>query len=49
MEADVEGVIGAGRHERSGDRHDYRNGTVNVVLDTRLGPLNLRIPKAAPG
>jgi len=26
MEADVEGVIGAGRHERSADRLNYRNG-----------------------
>uniref|UniRef100_UPI000A4B2D89 transposase n=1 Tax=Aestuariivita boseongensis TaxID=1470562 RepID=UPI000A4B2D89 len=26
MEADVEGVIGAGRHERSTDRATWRNG-----------------------
>ena len=26
METDVEGVIGAGRHERSGERTTYRNG-----------------------
>ena len=26
MEADVEGLIGAGRHERSGERLNYRNG-----------------------
>ena len=26
MEADVEGLIGAGRHERTGDRLHYRNG-----------------------
>jgi putative transposase len=26
MEADVEGLIGAGRHERSPDRQTYRNG-----------------------
>ena len=25
MEADVEGLIGAGRHERTGDRLNYRN------------------------
>ena len=25
MEADVEGLIGAGRHERSADRLNYRN------------------------
>jgi transposase-like protein len=26
MEADVEGLIGAGRHERTGDRLNYRHG-----------------------
>ena len=26
MEADVEGLIGAGRQERTGDRLNYRNG-----------------------
>ena len=26
METDVDGLIGAGRHERSGDRTTYRNG-----------------------
>lgn len=26
MEADVEGLIGAGRHERSGKRTTWRNG-----------------------
>ena len=26
MEADVEGLIGAGRHERSGERTTWRNG-----------------------
>lgn len=26
MEADAEGLIGAGRHERSGERTTYRNG-----------------------
>jgi len=45
MEADVEGLIGAGRHERTGDRLNYRNGYRDRSLDTRLGPLSLRIPK----
>lgn len=26
METDVEGIIGAGRHERSGERTTWRNG-----------------------
>jgi transposase-like protein len=49
MEADVEGVIGAGRWERSGDRQTWRNGYRDRTLETRLGPLNLRIPKLRTG
>jgi putative transposase len=49
MEADVEGVIGAGRHERSADRLNYRNGFRERTLDTRLGSLALRIPKLRQG
>jgi hypothetical protein len=49
MEADVEGVIGAGRHERTGDRTTYRNGYRDRSLDTRLGSLQLRIPKLRQG
>ena len=49
METDVEGLIGAGRHERSGDRTTYRNGYRDRTLDTRLGALQLRIPKLRHG
>jgi putative transposase len=49
MEVDVEGVIGAGRHERSGERTTYRNGYRDRSLDTRLGSLQLRIPKLRQG
>ena len=49
MEADVEGVIGAGRHERSGDRTTWRSGHRDRTLETRLGPLNLRVPKLRTG
>jgi hypothetical protein len=49
MEADVEGLIGAGRHERSADRLNYRNGYREHSLDTRLGSLQLRIPKLRQG
>jgi transposase-like protein len=49
MQADVEGLIGAGRHERSGERLNYRNGFRDRTLDTRLGALNLRIPKLRQG
>ena len=43
MEADVEGMIGAGRHERTPDRQTYRNGFRDRALDTRLGTLQLRV------
>src|SRR5882672_11887504 len=49
MEADVEGLIGAGRHERTGDRLNYRNGYRDRSFDTRLGSLQLRIPKLRQG
>ena len=49
MEADVEGLIGAGRHERASDRLNWRNGYRDRTLDTRLGSLNLKIPKLRAG
>src|SRR3712207_3369863 len=49
MEADVEGVIGAARHERTAERQTYRNGYRDRALDTRLGTLQLRIPKLRAG
>jgi putative transposase len=49
MESDVEGLIGAGRHERSPERLNYRNGYRDRTLDTRLGQLQLRIPKLRQG
>jgi transposase-like protein len=49
MEADVEGLIGAGRHERSAERLNWRNGYRERTLDTRLGSLALRIPKLRQG
>ena len=41
MEADAEGLIGAGRHERSPERLNWRNGYRERTLDTRLGSLQL--------
>lgn len=49
MENDVEGMIGAGRHERTVERATYRNGYRDRSLDTRLGALQLRIPKLRQG
>jgi transposase-like protein len=42
-------LVGAGRHERSGDRTTWRNGYRDRSLDTRLGTLNLKIPKLRTG
>src|SRR4051794_22970811 len=49
MESDVEGLIGAGRYERSAERLNYRNGFGDRALDTRLGTLQLRVPKLRQG
>src|SRR5829696_6358230 len=49
MEADVEGLVGAGRHERSPERLNYRNGYRERAFDTRLGTLQLRIPRLRQG
>src|SRR5512142_230383 len=49
MDTDVEALIGAGRHERSDGRLTYRNGYRDRTLETRLGALNLRIPKLRQG
>jgi transposase-like protein len=49
MEADVDGVIGAGRYERSAERATWRNGYRGRTLGTRLGTLQLRIPKLRQG
>jgi putative transposase len=46
MDADVEGMIG---YEHSGERTVWRNGHRDRVLDTRLGLLQLRIPKLRQG
>jgi transposase-like protein len=49
MDFDVENLIGAGRHERSADRLAYRNGYRERSLETRLGTLDLKIPKLRSG
>ena len=49
MEADVEGLIGAGKHERADQRTTWRNGYPERALDTRLGTLNLKVPKLRQG
>ena len=49
MEFEVDSLIGAGRHERSDERTTYRNGYRERQLETRLGTLDLKIPKLRQG
>jgi hypothetical protein len=44
MEPDVEGLIGAGRYGRSGERTTWRNRSRHRTYYTRLGALQLGIP-----
>src|SRR3954453_14528434 len=49
MEAEVSAQIGAGRYERSGERSTQRNGYRPRTWDTRVGSLELQIPKLRQG
>ena len=49
METEVAGLIGAERHERTGERTAYRNGSRTRTWDTRMGTIELAIPKVRPG
>ncbi len=49
MAYDVEGQIGAGRYERNEERTTQRNGYRHRAFDTRLGTLDLKIPKLRKG
>ena len=49
METEVAGLIGAERHERSAERAAYRNGYRTRTWDTRVGTIELAIPKVRPG
>ena len=49
MDAETTSVIGAGMHERSGDRTTQRNGAREKLLTTGLGDVTVRIPKTRTG
>lgn len=49
MDAEVSAQIGAGLHERSLERVAHRNGYRTRTWDTRVGTIELRVPKIAPG
>lgn len=45
MEADIAERVGACRYQRTGTRRNYRNGFRDRRFDTRVGTLNLQVPK----
>jgi putative transposase len=49
MEAEADARCGAGLHERSPERVNHRNGYRDRALETRLGTLDLKIPKLRSG
>jgi putative transposase len=49
MDAEVSAQIGAGRYERTNERTTQRNGYRSRPWDTRLGTLELAIPKLRQG
>src|SRR5919109_3594625 len=49
METEVSSQIGAGPYERSSERIAYRNGYRTRTWDTRVGTIELKIPKVTAG
>ena len=49
MDTEVTALVGAERHERTEDRTGYRNGSRMRTWDTRLGTIDLAIPKVRTG
>jgi transposase-like protein len=49
MEAEVEELVGACRHERTEERKGYRNGYRERDWDTRVGTVELSVPRIREG
>ena len=49
MEAEVAAQIGAGRYERTEGRSTQRNGYRARPWDTRVGTIELRVPRVRDG
>jgi transposase-like protein len=49
LEAEMTSFLGAGAYERSGERRGWRNGFKPRVLKTRVGKLELLVPKDREG
>src|SRR5699024_4883517 len=49
MEKERDDYISAGSHERSDERHDYRNGFYTRELLMKVGRITLRVPRTRNG
>ncbi|QYJ14277.1 hypothetical protein Rxycam_00073 [Rubrobacter xylanophilus DSM 9941] len=49
MELEVEEHIGASRHERTAERSGVRNGYRHRQWDTRVGTVELSVPRVRDG
>jgi transposase-like protein len=49
MDIEVEQHVGAARHERTPERTGYRNGTRERTWDTRVGTIELQVPRVRDG
>src|ERR1039458_4562137 len=49
LEAEMTSFLGAGSYERTGDRRGWRNGYKPRTLKTRVGELELTVPKDRDG
>src|SRR5215212_11638317 len=49
MEAEVSAQLGAERHERTPERTGQRNGYREREWDTRVGTIDLRVPRVRDG
>ncbi len=49
MELEVTQQLGAGRHERTDERTGQRNGYRDRQWDTRVGTIDLRVPRVRDG
>jgi putative transposase len=49
MEMEIEEHIGAARHERSAERSGYRNGYRDRSWETRVGTVELKVPRVRDG
>ncbi len=49
LEAEVTAHVGAGRHERTPERMGQRNGYRERQWDTRVGTIDLKVPRVRDG